>query len=301
MNTEALSYFTALFTRPEATNINIAATYSATGGSNVVVTGSASVPTTFMGMMGSQFQNITVNGSATAKWGSSRLRVALVLDTTGSMADDGKITALISATKSLLTQLQSAVTTNGDVYVSIIPFSRNVNVDNANYNASWIDWTEWKAAPAYMSTWLSNSSNTTTWEQTGPGDSCPWSSNGNTTGFTCQKTPTNGGSTTSTIPSSGTYSGYICPDHRSGRHGHDQARPILQRLLQQHRGKPDDFLGLKCKLWQQRQLLVQRQRQPQSLHAVLFHSRLDQQRDQHLDRLRERPRLDDGARHQCRQ
>ncbi len=211
LNTEALSYFTALFTRPEATNINISATYSATGGSNVVVTGSASVPTTFMGMMGSQFQNITVNGSATAKWGSSRLRVALVLDTTGSMADDGKITALISATKSLLTQLQSAVTTNGDVYVSIIPFSRNVNVDNANYNASWIDWTEWKSAPAYMSTWLSNSSNTTTWEQTGPGDSCPWSSNGNTTGFTCQKTPVNGSSTTSTIPSSGTYSGYICP------------------------------------------------------------------------------------------
>ena len=43
------------------------------------------------------------------------------------------------------------------------------------------------------------------------GQLCPWSSNGNTTGFTCQKTPVNGSSTTSTIPSSGTYSGYICP------------------------------------------------------------------------------------------
>ena len=40
------------------------------------------------------YQNITVNGSSTAKWGSTRLRVALALDNTGSMADDGKMTAL---------------------------------------------------------------------------------------------------------------------------------------------------------------------------------------------------------------
>ena len=39
-------------------------------------------------------RRITVTGSSTAKWGSVRLRVALVLDNTGSMADDGKIAAL---------------------------------------------------------------------------------------------------------------------------------------------------------------------------------------------------------------
>ena len=69
-----------------------------------------------------------MTSSGTAKWGTSRLRVALVLDNTGSMADNGKMTALISATKSLLTQLQSAVTTNGDVYVSIVPFVKDVNL-----------------------------------------------------------------------------------------------------------------------------------------------------------------------------
>ena len=84
------------------------------------------VPTSFLGVIG--YQNITVNGSSTAKWGSSRLRVALALDNTGSMADDGKMTALKTATKSLLTQLQNAAGTNGDVYVSIIPFSKDVNV-----------------------------------------------------------------------------------------------------------------------------------------------------------------------------
>jgi hypothetical protein len=56
------------------------------------------------------FQSVAIGGSSTATWGSNRLRVALVLDNTGSMADDGKMAALKSATKSLLAQLQSAAT-----------------------------------------------------------------------------------------------------------------------------------------------------------------------------------------------
>src|SRR5665213_847310 len=144
LQTKALAYFNALFTRPEATNVKIAASYSTTGGSQVLVTGSASVPTSFLGVIG--YQNINVNGSATAAWGSTRLRVALVLDNTGSMADDGKMTALKSATKSLLSQLQSAAGTNGDVYVSIIPFAKDVNVAANNYNANWIDWDDWETA-----------------------------------------------------------------------------------------------------------------------------------------------------------
>jgi hypothetical protein len=91
-------------------------------------------------------KNITVSGSSNTKWGTTRLRVALVLDNTGSMADAGKITALKSATKNLLTQLQGAASQNGDVYVSIIPFSKDVNVGSSNYNADWIDWDDWEGA-----------------------------------------------------------------------------------------------------------------------------------------------------------
>jgi hypothetical protein len=87
-----------------------------------------------------------VGVNSQAAWGNSKLRVALVLDTTGSMADDGKIAALKTATKSLLTQLQNAASANGDVYVSIIPFSKDVNVGASNSNATWIDWTAWDAA-----------------------------------------------------------------------------------------------------------------------------------------------------------
>ena len=146
LQTNAVKYFDALFSARgiAASSVTISASYTISGGSAVVVNGSAPVPTTFMGVMG--FKTLTVTGSSTAKWGSTRLRVALVLDNTGSMADAGKITALKSATKNLLAQLKSAAGTNGDVYVSIIPFSKDVNVGAANYTGTWIDWDDWEAA-----------------------------------------------------------------------------------------------------------------------------------------------------------
>ena len=141
LQTNAANYFAALFTKSEATNIVINATYSTTGGSNLVVTGSANVPTAFLGVIGQN--NIPVNGSSTTAWGSTRLRVALVLDNTGSMSQNNKMTALKSATQSLLTQLQNAANTNGDVYVSIIPFTTVVKVGSSNYSATWIDWSDY--------------------------------------------------------------------------------------------------------------------------------------------------------------
>jgi Flp pilus assembly protein TadG len=206
IQTNAKSYFLALFQRPEASNIQLTASYTNNGGSSVLVAGSADMATDFMGILG--YKKITIIGTSTAKWGSARLRVALVLDNTGSMSSDGKITALKTATTNLLTQLQNAVTNDGDVYVSIIPFSRDVSVDpSSNYSGNWIDWTQWAAAPA----------NSTPAASVGPGDSCPYSNNYN--GFTCSPTPTST-STTSTIPSSGTYQGYICPgvDNNSGNY-----------------------------------------------------------------------------------
>lgn len=144
LNTKALNYFTAMFNRPEAKNISINATYTTTGGSKVVVNGSASVPTSFLGIIG--YDNLTVAGSSTTAWGSTRLRVALALDNTGSMASDGKMTALKTATKNLLTQLKNAASSNGDVYVSIIPFAKDVNVGSSNHSANWIDWDDWEDA-----------------------------------------------------------------------------------------------------------------------------------------------------------
>jgi Flp pilus assembly protein TadG len=87
-----------------------------------------------------------VGSHTEVSWGNTRLRVALVLDNTGSMSQSGKIGALQTATTNLINQLKSVATTNGDVYISIIPFSRDVNVGASNYNTSWIDWTNWDAS-----------------------------------------------------------------------------------------------------------------------------------------------------------
>ncbi len=134
------TYFAGLFKRPDATNTKVSATYSTTAGSQVVVSGSADMDTEFMSILG--FKTINLTATSTAKWGASRLRVALVLDTTGSMASDGKIGALITATNNLLSQLQSAASVDGDVYVSIIPFAKDVRIEN-NYDATWDDWIYW--------------------------------------------------------------------------------------------------------------------------------------------------------------
>ena len=126
IQTKGNAYFKALFTRPEAKNLNININYTTESGSQVTVAATADVKTDFMQMMG--FPKLKVGANSQARWGNTKLRVGLVLDNTGSMASDGKMDALKTATKALLTQLKNSAAQNGDVYVSIIPFSKDVNV-----------------------------------------------------------------------------------------------------------------------------------------------------------------------------
>ena len=142
---DAAAYFNSLFNHPQAQNVSVTASYSNANGSQVVVSSSADINTMFMGVMG--FPKLGVGGSATVSWGSTKLRVALALDNTGSMNSYGKLPALKTATKNLLTTLKNAATKDGDVYVSIIPFNRDVNVkmNSSAVSADWIDWTQWNA------------------------------------------------------------------------------------------------------------------------------------------------------------
>jgi Flp pilus assembly protein TadG len=144
LQSKADKYFKALFTRPEAKDITVTAAYTTANGAQVVVNAAAKVPTSIMGIVG--YNTIDLKASSTAKWGSERLRVALALDVTGSMASAGKLTALKSATKALLTQLKNAATNSDDDYVSIIPFSKDVNVGASNYDQNWIDWSRWDSS-----------------------------------------------------------------------------------------------------------------------------------------------------------
>jgi Flp pilus assembly protein TadG len=138
LQTNAENYFFAQFNPPGVQNVTINAVYSGNGATSLVINATASVPTTIAQIFGINAINLTT--STQSKWGSTRLRVALVLDNTGSMGQAGKLTALKTATGSLLTQLQNAATVPDDVYVSIVPFVKDVSVDPSNYNASWIYW-----------------------------------------------------------------------------------------------------------------------------------------------------------------
>jgi len=138
LQTSSSNYYMALFSNPAATGLAVTGTYSSTSGSTVVVRATATYRTNFMGIMG--FANLPLAAVSTATFGNKRLRVALVLDNTGSMSSAGKIDALKTATKNLLDQLKAAAINNGDVYVSIVPFVKDVNVGAGNYNANWIYW-----------------------------------------------------------------------------------------------------------------------------------------------------------------
>jgi Flp pilus assembly protein TadG len=145
LQTNAATLFNSIFSRPEVTSTTVNATYSpgtANTYSTVVVNACATVPTVIMGILG--YNSVNICDSSTAKWGYSRLRVALVLDNTGSMSQSGKITALKTATNNLLSQLSSAATADGDVYVSIIPFVDAVNIKNyTTYTSNTLSWVDY--------------------------------------------------------------------------------------------------------------------------------------------------------------
>ncbi|MCK1300568.1 TadE/TadG family protein [Bradyrhizobium sp. 24] len=144
---KAQAYFNALFTATNALpSVSIAATYTASTsmGSTIQVTGTGTYTTTFMKVAG--FPTLDVGANSTSAWGLVRMRVALVLDNTGSMADDGKMAAMQTAAKSLVDQLSPLAKTDGDVYISIVPFAKDVNVGASNYSKYWVDFSDWDAA-----------------------------------------------------------------------------------------------------------------------------------------------------------
>jgi Flp pilus assembly protein TadG len=213
----ATQYFKALYHNTDAVNVEVTASFtpnnSTNFGSTVNISGSGTVPTTFMKVV--NIDTMDIGAKSTTKWGGTRMRVALVLDNTGSMSSNGKMDALKSAATDMITKLSAFNTTEGDVYISIVPFAKDVNVGTSNVNASWLNWTEWEAEPPYLTT----NGYPSDWRYAGPGADCPFGTNNRTYGFECMDRPAtlSGARSTDTIPSSGTYAGMICPSIDSGR------------------------------------------------------------------------------------
>ena len=145
IQTLAQNYFNANYTldssygsRPTVTVVKTsnAATLSA----------NMSMPTVLMGVAG--IKSLNVGFTSQVVWGQTKLWVALVLDNTGSMNESDstgttKMSALKTASHSLLTMLQNASANPGDVKVSIVPFNKDVNIGSSYYTVTWLDWTNW--------------------------------------------------------------------------------------------------------------------------------------------------------------
>lgn len=208
MQTLAQQYFNANYKVDSSYGTPSAVTVTVSGQS-IKVSASDPMPTTLMNVVG--YKTFNVNASSTVVWGQQKLWVSLVLDNTGSMTQTdsktgtSKMSALKTATHSLLGMLQSVATSPGDVQVSITPFARDVKIGTSYSTATWLSWTDWLAAPA-----------TPPSGTIGPGSTCPFSDDDE--GFHCQASPTNGSAKVTTIPNTGTYKGYICPSDNNVGH-----------------------------------------------------------------------------------
>jgi Flp pilus assembly protein TadG len=215
---QAQADFNALYTNPDAQSVSVTATYTADAGSmgsTVQVNGSAYINTAFMKLAG--FPTIPFSSTSTTAWGNVKMRVALALDNTGSMSDNGKIAALRTAASNLVDQLSALAKNPGDVYISVVPFAKVVNVGSSNSGATWIDWTDWQNPPTQQpNNGADQASLPSNWSSIGPGSPCPFTNSNS--GFVCTSSPVNASSTVSSIPSSGTYKGYICPSVDANSH-----------------------------------------------------------------------------------
>ncbi|HEY0283463.1 MAG TPA: pilus assembly protein TadG-related protein [Rhizomicrobium sp.] len=206
MRTLAQQYFNANY-KADPSFGTPAAIVVTPGTQQITVSVTSQMPTTLLSVIG--INALTVSASNKVVWGQMKLWVALVLDNTSSMTESdytgtSKMTALKTASQSLLTMLKNASSIAGDVQVAVIPFSRDVNIGTSYSNAAWLGWTDFNAGPGAPST------------SVGPGSACPWQDKNQ--GYHCQASPTNGSASVTTIPNSGTYKGYICPSANTVGH-----------------------------------------------------------------------------------
>lgn len=101
----------------------------------VTIDASATSKTWLLGMLGKT--SMPISARSIAVTGSdSNLELALVLDTTGSMAASNKMTTLKSSATSLINVLGGGG--KNPVKISLVPFAQYVNVGVKNRGASWL-------------------------------------------------------------------------------------------------------------------------------------------------------------------
>ena len=95
----------------------------------VTATVSAVVPMSLMAMV---VPSITVTASSIVNKNTSGVELVLALDTTGSMADNNKMTELKAAAHSMVSTIFNGQSSATAAFVGIVPFTDTVNIGSAN-------------------------------------------------------------------------------------------------------------------------------------------------------------------------
>ncbi len=207
------------------------------GSQTITLSTSVAMPTVLMQLAG--VRTMTVAAQSQITWGQTKLWVGLVLDNTGSMCEPDsqpcptpstgtKIVqlkkALLNPTTGLIDILKNAAAYNGDVKVSIVPFSKDVTyaadfTGADTVTAPWIDWTDWEAQPPNAPT-LDPS--------TGPGSACPYTTAAQ--GYGCINTQS------SKIATTGANKGMICPGTDNGSINIGDGASVANRASHHYNG-----------------------------------------------------------------
>ncbi len=135
MLAKAKAWIAANVTDPDIENLVVATPVRTLGQIQLNVTGD--IKTTTASLVG--VATLPLQGQSIVKYGTTHVELAFVLDNTGSMNDDNKLSSLKSAATTLVNTLNQSAQQSGDanaLKVGIVPFSMAVNVGAQNQAAA---------------------------------------------------------------------------------------------------------------------------------------------------------------------
>ena len=138
LKTAAQQWMTANLTDKNVDPSAVALTITP-GTGQISIDASSTITTTISALAG--MKTLPVTAHSVVKWGMAHVELVLVLDNTGSMADDNKLQSLKDAASTLVTTLSASAVASGDpqaLKIGVVPFSIAVNVGSKYRGSTWL-------------------------------------------------------------------------------------------------------------------------------------------------------------------